>query len=221
MLNPMRDKKWRHVPEGRRDDTCDQGLPKGRPLVVNKNSYLVRIKLEVKVVFETKMVLPNGQARFSPVVLTSQHVRRGSIARFLPARREEFISGGRYLFRCDHGCDSRGIGSSDMIRCFLLRALTVQTGQDILPIRGGHPLDWTLSHLKYTEYSKGIEPWHTGSPDTTRIFSRKNKYPRSRILTYFDIRTTEAWCMFQVQWVSTQTRTLEFGCDEYSIIDPW
>ena len=31
-VNPMRDKNGRHVPGGRRDDTCDHGLSRRRPL---------------------------------------------------------------------------------------------------------------------------------------------------------------------------------------------
>ena len=43
MLNPIRDKNWRHVPAGRRDDTCDPGLSR-RSLREN----LLRVELESK-----------------------------------------------------------------------------------------------------------------------------------------------------------------------------
>ena len=46
MLNPMRDKSWRHVPGGRRDDTCDHGLSR-RSLRVNKTSYELSWKVKV------------------------------------------------------------------------------------------------------------------------------------------------------------------------------
>ena len=46
MLNPMRDKKLRHVPGGRRDDTCDHGLLSRRSLGY-KTSYELGWKVKV------------------------------------------------------------------------------------------------------------------------------------------------------------------------------
>ena len=45
LLNPMRDKKLRRVPGGRRDDTCDHGLS------TNRN-------VEVWIIYKMKKILP-------------------------------------------------------------------------------------------------------------------------------------------------------------------
>ena len=83
MLNPMRDKYRRHVPRGRRDDTCDHGLF-DQKIAEGKISYELSWKVKVMIVIRSGLdsrglLSLTSEALLSAMIRLAVHETRSQI----------------------------------------------------------------------------------------------------------------------------------------------